>query len=510
MQFQKFTFYFYYPHSHFGEIVYIYGDTPELGDSDYTKGIPLTTTPEKFPIWETTIYLPINDIVGYQYFLKKDNNFSPLRLGSGPYIYYSSYYLYHSTKISKDKKAVFDEFGFYHNLTKYGWKVLIEHNQFPPDQIEFLKHVFSSISDTEFIQEMIESKIDIKSYSNSGYSALHIMLLPYTTAFKENIFYFLIEKGIDINSLSGETPIYLLCTLDNPNIDCVQYLIEKGADPTIYRIDYLLENLLIFPSKEPIFKLILNHCSYSTIEKKLPNLKNTLTEKYIRCNFQLTKDMRKLYQREEFTDLIYYDQEQKAHKVHRLIFQARNINLEKIQKIFSKISTEESTELLDWIYTGNVGNRDLIFRLGKKLGVFENEKEFFLKSYKGGIVKDLSKLFLDRKSKDFAIVCGENEVYWTHRLILCARSKLFRGMFLSVQDDSKQVKDYSGKSPIIISSLIKYFYTDYFDQNLIKKHFFELRDCSDYFLLGQNSMFNYYLQDFLRQNQKFISMIKSN
>ncbi|KAJ6250081.1 hypothetical protein M0813_16343 [Anaeramoeba flamelloides] len=85
-----------------------------------------------------------------------------------------------------------------------------------------------------------------------------------------------------------------------------------------------------------------------------------------------------------------------------------------------------------------------------------------------------------------------------HKLILIARSRLFRDMFDNLNEKEKninQIKDYTGKSYESLQILIKYFYTNtielpsdnnYYDTELIKD---ELHDTIEYYQLNINSNF---------------------
>ncbi|KAJ5073283.1 hypothetical protein M0811_08967 [Anaeramoeba ignava] len=75
------------------------------------------------------------------------------------------------------------------------------------------------------------------------------------------------------------------------------------------------------------------------------------------------------------------------------------------------------------------------------------------------------------------------------------RSELFQGMFLSVQDSSNQVHDYSGKSFETIHQLIYFLYHDEFDETkeITKEIIQEFEDLKDYYQLNQNSIIDLHL-----------------
>ncbi|KAJ3433236.1 pep-cterm sorting domain-containing protein [Anaeramoeba flamelloides] len=112
-------------------------------------------------------------------------------------------------------------------------------------------------------------------------------------------------------------------------------------------------------------------------------------------------------------------------------------------------------------------------------------------------------LFNDEDSKDFTLLIkndgegeredGDDDKYEeipVHKIILLTRSGLFREMFQNITEESKSVKDYSGKSIESIEILIKYFYTGKIeltadhDSLLIIE---ELEDSLEYYQLNENS-----------------------
>ncbi|KAJ3436095.1 btk-binding protein-related [Anaeramoeba flamelloides] len=108
----------------------------------------------------------------------------------------------------------------------------------------------------------------------------------------------------------------------------------------------------------------------------------------------------------------------------------------------------------------------------------------------------LHDLFNDEDSKDFTLLIkndedeDEYEEIPVHKIILLTRSGLFREMFENITEESKSVKDYSGKSIESIEILIKYFYTEKIeltadhDPLLIIE---ELEDSIEYYQLNENS-----------------------
>ncbi|KAJ3435609.1 regulator of chromosome condensation [Anaeramoeba flamelloides] len=101
-----------------------------------------------------------------------------------------------------------------------------------------------------------------------------------------------------------------------------------------------------------------------------------------------------------------------------------------------------------------------------------------------------------RKKKENKNKKLSGEIY-VHKLILLARSGLFREMFLSIQDSSNQVKDYTGKSIEAIELLIQFLYTNQIDLSKLKKNkklHLELENAQDYYQLSPNSLFGDYIK----------------
>ena len=68
-------------------------------------------------------------------------------------------------------------------------------------------------------------------------------------------------------------------------------------------------------------------------------------------------------------------------------------------------------------------------------------------------------LFESREETGDFIIIVNGEKLKCHKTILQARSGLFRNMFLNVQDESNEVKDYSGLSPKAMIKVLEFMYT---------------------------------------------------
>ncbi|KAJ3446578.1 btk-binding protein-related [Anaeramoeba flamelloides] len=193
--------------------------------------------------------------------------------------------------------------------------------------------------------------------------------------------------------------------------------------------------------------------------------------------------------------------------IHKLLVELRTgLKVEKIQKILeeSNFSKEELNLFLQWVYNDQIGNGKTLDEIFQALGLSINKNERTLKI-------DLFKLYKDEDSKDFNVLVRDDdededddvededdeafEEIPVHKFILCARSGLFREMFDNVneKENSKSVKDFSGKTVESLEILFKYFYTDKIeltaddDPQLVVE---ELSDAVEYYQLNENSNLN--------------------
>ncbi|KAJ5069091.1 claret isoform a [Anaeramoeba ignava] len=209
----------------------------------------------------------------------------------------------------------------------------------------------------------------------------------------------------------------------------------------------------------------------------------------------LISDFQNLLERKEFTDIEIPTNSQKI-PAHRLIIELRigKENVSKLIQISYSKSTFEVFDFLSFIYSG-ISNSTII-PIAKQLGFDENWVAN--KSGKKGLIRDLERLYSDEDSKDFIIIAQEK--IKVHRLILIARSDLYRGMFLNVNDSSNCVNDYSGRSAHSIKQVIQFLYLNKIDEDLSVEIVDELFDASEYYQLNDLLYFNLII-DKIRQKQ---------
>ncbi|KAJ5073294.1 btk-binding protein-related [Anaeramoeba ignava] len=153
----------------------------------------------------------------------------------------------------------------------------------------------------------------------------------------------------------------------------------------------------------------------------------------------LEEDLIKLFRRKEFCNISFKTENGEIIEAHKLILKYRlnqnqNQN-QKLQEIISKKSIKESNQIFEMIYSNKIINPKLYSEIKEIIN--SNEK----------IEETMKRIYLNENEneneKDFIIERKEKQ-YKFPKLILIMRSELYRGMFLSVTEDtSNKVTDYS-------------------------------------------------------------------
>ncbi|KAJ3428028.1 sel-1-like protein [Anaeramoeba flamelloides] len=206
-----------------------------------------------------------------------------------------------------------------------------------------------------------------------------------------------------------------------------------------------------------------------------------------------SQDFLNLYRSEKLTDI-----EIKGIKLHRLILEARlevKLTEEIVQKM-KMFSKKQLRKFFHWVYSGITSDCHLIITILNYLSLGKFSEKTGIK----GLRNSFSKLYKSNESADFTLLVEEDEEIIKiplHKVILFARSGLFRTLFLSVTKQPNSVKDYSTKSIESIELLCKYLYTNNVlltadhDVEFLNE---ELEDSPDYYDLNPNSGFLYLLQ----------------
>ncbi|KAJ6238443.1 ras [Anaeramoeba flamelloides] len=199
----------------------------------------------------------------------------------------------------------------------------------------------------------------------------------------------------------------------------------------------------------------------------------------------IVEDFKMLFLRQELTDCVFTTKSGKKVKAHRLILESRlsPCTLHEIRELLLDVSHYSAVHFLKWVYTGYVhaSKVSLITTMCQKLSL-----EFKDLSGVSSILKNLYNLYYENSSKDFTIKVESKRIK-THKLILVARSELFRGFFLSTDKSTKSVKDYSRNSIDTMKSLIRFFYTNTWDLKNKKNFQKEIENSIEYFQLNMNS-----------------------
>ncbi|KAJ5073798.1 hypothetical protein M0811_08362 [Anaeramoeba ignava] len=214
----------------------------------------------------------------------------------------------------------------------------------------------------------------------------------------------------------------------------------------------------------------------------------------------LEEDLIKLFRRKEFCDISFKTKNGEIIKAHKLILKYRlnqnqNEN-EKLQEIISNKSIQESNQIFEMIYSNRITNPKLYSEIKEIIN--SNEK----------IEETMKRIYLNENEneneKDFIIERKEKQ-YKFPKLILIMRSELYRGMFLSVTNDtSNKVTDYSELSNKSFQIFEYWIYSNQIkDEIQITQEIIdEIQVGIDYFQLNETNpnLFDLLINKFNNQN----------
>ncbi|KAJ5072378.1 hypothetical protein M0811_01392 [Anaeramoeba ignava] len=199
----------------------------------------------------------------------------------------------------------------------------------------------------------------------------------------------------------------------------------------------------------------------------------------------LVQDLEKLFKRKENCDLIFQTLDRKI-SLHSLIIKSRiQIPISKLGDYFAIKPYKITKEFFRWIYTCRTKLKTELNDICQELEI----KDFAEKSTFKSLRFSISQLYFENQSKNFNLIVNNKEIP-VHKIILQARSELFRGMFVSVEDNSNCVNDYSSRSFESLNALIKFLYFDQLEENLEIKYLNELIDAVDFYQLNKISELN--------------------
>ncbi|KAJ5069079.1 btk-binding protein-related [Anaeramoeba ignava] len=212
----------------------------------------------------------------------------------------------------------------------------------------------------------------------------------------------------------------------------------------------------------------------------------------------LEEDLIKLFRRKEFCNISFKTENGEIIEAHKLILKYRlnqNENqIEKLQEIISKKSIKESNQIFEMIYSNRIINPILYSEIKEIIN--SNEK----------IEETMKRIYLNENENenDFIIERKEKQ-YKFPKLILIMRSELYRGMFLSVTEDtSNKVTDYSELSNKSFQIFEYWIYSNQIKDEIqiTQEMIDEIQIGIDYFQLNQTNpnLFDLLINKFNNQN----------
>ncbi|KAJ5075632.1 ankyrin repeat-containing protein [Anaeramoeba ignava] len=406
-----------------------------------------------------------------------------------------------------------------------------------------------NFTDLKTYQLLLSKGFDVNFID--GYSVLHYAV---NNQDNDDLIKFLLNKGANPNWKDGQTPFHIACTrsasvvklflkagakVEESNSKITKFSIDMLSDYQILRlvlqagfnpqIRFGLTPLHIASKRitDPriVNELIRYKANINSRTKacsdnpnaKIPKIlilsganifatngisaldvcKTKRRQRNILLRYQsLHEDFHKLFTTKEFMDIKIRTVD-KTIEAHDLILKFRlgNDYYSKAFEILKNFNYKTVEIFLECLYLGSVHDlkeEKIIREICSKIGM-KNFPKIFTRN---GLIEDLKRLFQDEKSKDFTILVGNEQIH-VHKLILIARSDLFRGMFSVVKDNSNRVSDYSGKSFNSIQALIEFLYTDDLSEKLTVDEINELQDAKDYYQLNTHSMISKNIKDLL-------------
>ncbi|KAJ5074035.1 molting protein mlt-4 [Anaeramoeba ignava] len=348
-------------------------------------------------------------------------------------------------------------------------------------------HFVNKKTQLKIVKYLVSKGIEIRDLDSYKRTTLHYAC---SKGAGLNIVKFLVSKGMDINAEDKfqQTPLYYSTLIFNYYV--VDFLLKKGADVNVKGKDRKSLFEVSIASSFPHLPLILLENDADPKISYYYGFNDHHNILKVFDSFQ--KDFSNLLSRQELTDCTIQALDGSI-PAHKLILQARiSKDPNVLDSFFLACRAKKVTEVLEFlefVYTGRIDfeNQTSFFQ---KLSNFCSDAkldEKWIEEKKGmrGLRRDMWMLYCDDSSKDFAIIVQENPIK-CHRLILVARSNLFRGMFLSVNDDSNQVNDFLGISYEAYLQLIQFIYFDQINEfsDQITQ---ELLEANRYYQLNPNS-----------------------
>ncbi|KAJ5068996.1 ankyrin repeat-containing protein [Anaeramoeba ignava] len=435
-------------------------------------------------------------------------------------------------KITDEEICVLFEFlvmvngGENFEVTKYllenGYPKDINQVIYPRNKSTILHSVVSSVYHIEkfkvYLDLLISRGADFNLKNTSNQTPLHLICKRHQSFNDWVIPIMELTQDFDSIDAYGLTPLGYLCLNKSKNPIIARFL-KSGADPNKKSGDTLILGILNkFGLFGTILWLLWYGADYHDVSDKILSRNSTNIQKLLQTFPSYQNDFLKLLKKQQFTDfrLQCKDGSINIHKLileTRLFFEDEKLTNKEIFDSFLKVSHENSIEIMnpfiEFLYTGKIYQKNYtktmedLTKITKEIGI-DSKKWIIQKRGKIGLVRDFKRIYNLDDQKDFSIN-SENQEIKVHKLILIARSRLFRGMFLTVNDPSNSVKDYSGKSAQTIQQFIHFLYFDCFDSEKIFdiSLFSELKD---FYQLRKNSSIDFLLEN--KKKSKFIEIQK--
>ncbi|KAJ6230986.1 nlr family card domain-containing protein [Anaeramoeba flamelloides] len=213
---------------------------------------------------------------------------------------------------------------------------------------------------------------------------------------------------------------------------------------------------------------------YNGIKKHLSKNDNRIST--------INEDFLQLYRRSELTNI-----ELVGNFAHKEILELRigEINWKGYKKRVSLFTSIEMNTFLKWVYSDETSeeSEELIEIIANKIG---GSKKPFTSTLK----QDLKQLYHSNETKDFAVIVNGEKIF-AHRIVLQARSGLFRDLFTNVKNCPNHVSDYYGSAKETIKTFFYYLYTNEINEEFLSDLAIEqLHDVIDYYQLNENSSIN--------------------
>ncbi|KAJ5070337.1 ankyrin repeat-containing protein [Anaeramoeba ignava] len=383
----------------------------------------------------------------------------------------------------------------------------------------------------ELLELLVSHGNDVNAKDNRQNTPLHLACQNNSNP---DIVFYLIQKGANVNAKNSEmlTPLFYCIT---NNFQSVNLLVEAGAELN-YQEPKKGKTLLHMVSKSKAIAglliqngadfNILDHSGKSVIQDLDQSLADVCVEKglfevdypHFRRNSQNSKkldqllsfqnDWKNFFVRGEFSDssIKCLDGSIPVHSlILRLRFSANNSDLdddsndifkmEHFINAFQETTKENAMIFLKFIYSAqiqSIESLNKIMEIGEEIGF--DQKWIKSKFGKRSLIQDFSRLLEHDKSKNFTIKV-ENQEIKVHKCVISCRSDLFRGMFLSVKDDSDSVNDYSGKTFEAMEAIIRFLYIDSLPNQLSKQSIEQLQDAKDYYQFNEETIFDSILEN---------------